>query len=74
MYNLILADLFKLRKSMAIKILFAITTASAVAMAVMAYLIPQGKISASMSGIGFMFSDADIMSIRGYYGRFFYMR
>ena len=29
MYNLIRADLFKLRKSMAIKILFGITTVSA---------------------------------------------
>jgi len=43
MYNLIRADLFKLRKSMTIKILFGITTVSAVVMAVMAYLIPQGK-------------------------------
>jgi ABC-2 type transport system permease protein len=65
MYNLIWADLFKIRKSMAIKILFAITTISAVAMVVMAYLIQQGKIDASMAKIGFMFSDADIISILG---------
>lgn len=65
MYNLILADLFKLRKSMAIKILFAITTVSAVAMVVMAYLIPQGKIDASMTDMGFIFSDVSMMGILG---------
>jgi ABC-2 type transport system permease protein len=65
MYNLILADLFKLRKSMAIKILFAITTVSSIIMAVMAYLIPQGKIDASMTGLGFMFSDINMLSILG---------
>jgi ABC-2 type transport system permease protein len=65
MYNLILADLFKLRKSMAIKILFGITTVSAMAMSVIAYLIPQGKIDASMTGIGFLLSDVSIMGILG---------
>jgi ABC-2 type transport system permease protein len=65
MYNLIFADLFKLRKSIAIKILFGITTISAVAMAVIAYLIPQGKLDSSMSGIGFLFSDVNIMTILG---------
>lgn len=65
MYNLIRADLFKLRKSMAIKILFAITTASAVAMVGIAYLITHGKIGTSMTGIGFMFSDVDVMGILG---------
>ena len=65
MYNLIRADLFKMCKSMAIKVLFGITTVSAVAMAVIAYLIPQGKITASMTGIGFLFSDIDTISILG---------
>ncbi|OAB41937.1 hypothetical protein [Paenibacillus glacialis] len=65
MFNLIQADLFKLSKSMAIKILFALTTVSAVVMAVMAYLIPQGKIEANMTGIGFMFSDVNMISILG---------
>ncbi|MCL6603188.1 MAG: ABC transporter permease [Paenibacillus sp.] len=65
MYNLIRADLFKLRKSMAIKILFGITTVSALAMAMFAYLIPQGKIDGSMTGIGFMFSDINVISILG---------
>lgn len=65
MYNLIWADLFKLRKSVAFKVLFAITTVSAITMAVMAYRIPQGKIDASMTGIGFMFSDINMTSILG---------
>ncbi|ADL50192.1 ABC transporter permease [Clostridium cellulovorans] len=65
MYNLILADLFKIRKSMTIKVIFAITTISAVAMVMMAYLIQQGSISTSMAGIGFMFSDINVMSILG---------
>jgi ABC-2 type transport system permease protein len=65
MLNLIQADVYKLRKSMAIKILTGITTVSAAIMAVFAYLIPQGKIDASMTGIGFMFSDINIISILG---------
>lgn len=65
MINLIRADLFKMRKSKAIKILFGITTVSAVIMAVMAYLIPQGKIDPNMSGMAFMFSDISMMNILG---------
>lgn len=65
MYNLFLADLFKLRKSMAIKVLFGITAVSAMVMTLMAYLIPQGKVDANMTGIGFLFSDINIISILG---------
>ncbi|HEY5560376.1 MAG TPA: ABC transporter permease [Clostridiaceae bacterium] len=65
MYNLIQADLFKIRKSISIKILVAITTVSSVTMAVMAYLIPQGKLAASMGGIGFMLSDMSMISLLG---------
>jgi len=65
MFNLIQADLFKMRKSSVIKILFGITTLCALAMVVMAYLIPQGKIGNEYTGIGFLFSDIDIMSILG---------
>ncbi|WP_026884524.1 hypothetical protein [Clostridium akagii] len=65
MYNLILSDLFKLRKSMAIKILFGITTVSAVTVVVVAYLIQHGKIGAGTTGIWFLFSDANVMSILG---------
>lgn len=65
MFNLIQADLFKLYKSKAIKILFAMTTLSSVAMIVIAYFIVQGKLDRGMSGIGFMFSDVNMISILG---------
>ena len=65
MLNLIQADLFKLRKSMAIKVLVGITTFSSIVMVLMAYLIPKGTIDKSMTGIGFMFSDINMMSIIG---------
>lgn len=65
MFNLIWADLFKLRKSFAIKVLFGITMLSAVAMTIIAYLIPRGKLEVGMTGIGFMFSDVNIISILG---------
>ncbi|GFP74083.1 ABC transporter permease [Clostridium fungisolvens] len=65
MYNLIIADLFKIRKSKSIKVLFGITTLSAVTMVTMAYLIQQGKIDKTMNGIGFLFSDVNMMSILG---------
>ena len=65
MLNLIQADLFKMRKSSVIKILFGITTVCAIIMAIMAYLIPQGKIGNQYTGIGFLFSDIDIISILG---------
>jgi len=65
MLNLIQADLYKMRKSSVIKILFGITTLCALIMVVMAYLIPQGKVGNEYTGIGFLFSDIDIMSILG---------
>ncbi|HEY5555397.1 ABC transporter permease [Acetobacterium sp.] len=65
MLNLIRADLFKLFKSMSIKILFGITCLCAFTLTVMAYLIPRGGIDAGMTGIGFMFSDINIISILG---------
>jgi ABC-2 type transport system permease protein len=65
MYNMIRADLFKIGKSSAVKILFLITCISAGTMAVMAYLIQKGSIGSNMSGIGFMFSDVNMISILG---------
>jgi len=65
MFNLIWADLFKMRKSTAMKVILGITTLSAVIMTVFAYLIPQGKMDAGMTGIGFMFSDINMISILG---------
>ncbi|MBL4931190.1 ABC transporter permease [Clostridium paridis] len=65
MLNLIQADIFKLRKSFAVKVLVGITTFSSIVMALMAYFIPKGTIDKSMTGIGFMFSDINMMSIIG---------
>ncbi|MBH5319517.1 ABC transporter permease [Paenibacillus sp. GSMTC-2017] len=65
MLNLIGADLYKLRKSVAIKVLFAITTLSAFITAIIAYLIPLNKIEAGITGLGFMFSDVHVISIIG---------
>lgn len=65
MINLIRADFYKIRKSPAIKILFVIACLCAAAMTVIAYAIPHGKMDTGMSGIGFLFSDADIISILG---------
>lgn len=65
MYNLIKADLFKLRKSMAIKILLLITTVSSIIMTIIAYMVQQGKLNTSSANIGFLFSDANMMGILG---------
>jgi ABC-2 type transport system permease protein len=65
MLNLIRADFYKLSKSLTIKIIFAITTFSAIAMTAIAYLIPQGKIAESTSGVWFLFSDVNMISILG---------
>ena len=65
MLNLIQADLFKMRKSTALRILFGITALCAAVMAVMAYLIPKGQIAQSYTGMGFLISDIDVMSILG---------
>lgn len=65
MINLIRADFFKIRKSITIKILFLIAFICAAGMTVIAYSIACGKMNAGMSGIGFLFSDVDVISILG---------
>ena len=65
MLNLIRADLFKMCKSSVMKILFGITTLCAGAMTVIAYFITQRKMDPGMTGIGFLFSDINIISILG---------
>ncbi|MDF2541579.1 MAG: hypothetical protein K0S47_1297 [Herbinix sp.] len=65
MYNLIRADLFKIRKTKAIKVLFGITTFSALIMVWIAYSISQGEMNNNIAGIGFMFSDVNMISILG---------
>ncbi|MDT8718857.1 ABC transporter permease [Clostridium sp. 19966] len=65
MYNLIWADLYKLRKSAAMKILFAIMVFTSIGMAILSYFIPKGQIDSNMSGICFLLADADMISIIG---------
>lgn len=65
MFNLIMADLFKLRKSLYVKLLFIITVISSAAMCFIAYGIQHGKLASKLSGIGFMFSDVNIIGILG---------
>lgn len=65
MINLIRADLYKMRKSSTIKILFGITTICSLVMTYMAYMIQQGSMSEKYAGMAFLFSDVNIMSILG---------
>lgn len=65
MLNLFLTDIYKMRKSAAMKILFCITLVCAVIMTMMALLIYRGDLGKNMTGIGFMFSDMDVISIIG---------
>lgn len=65
MFNLMVADLYKLRKSLGYKILLAITSICAIAVAAFAYAVQQGQLAGDMAGIGFMFSDVNVISILG---------
>lgn len=65
MYNLIRADLFKVQRSKSLKVLLGITIISSAIMMAMAYLIPQGRIEDSMTGLGFLFADMNMISILG---------
>lgn len=65
MINLLRAELFKVKKSKGLFVLFVIMLISAIGMAVMAHLIAKDQISASLSGLVFMFSDVNMFSIIG---------
>lgn len=65
MINLIRADFFKIRKSAAIKILFLVACLCAAGMTVIAWSVAHGKMNVGMSGIGFLLSDVDVISILG---------
>lgn len=65
MYNLISADLFKLRKSISIKVILLITIITSITMTVLSHMIAQGDLASSSSGIVFLFSDVNVMSILG---------
>ncbi|GIO36486.1 hypothetical protein J41TS12_13470 [Paenibacillus antibioticophila] len=65
MINLLLADAYKLWKSTAIRVLIVITAVSAGLVTWFAYQIPGGNLDAGLSGIAFMFSDMNVISILG---------
>lgn len=65
MINLIRADLYKMRKSKTFQVLIGLTLFCALGMIMIAYLIPKGKISDSYTGIGFLLSDVNMISIVG---------
>jgi ABC-2 type transport system permease protein len=65
MLNLYLSDLYKIRKSAAMKVLFAIASVSAIAVAVMAFFMARGTLSKNLSGINFLLSDISMMSLLG---------
>lgn len=65
MINIIAADVYKLRKSTALRVSVVIASVGAVLMALFSSLIPQGKLDESMSGVGFLFSDINMVSILG---------
>ncbi len=65
MVNMIRADLYKIFKSTAIKVLFAITLLCSLMMVLFAYLIHKGNLGGEYSGIGFLFSDMNTISILG---------
>lgn len=62
---MIRADLYKMFKSSAIKILFGLTSVCAVILIIMAYQIQQGNMEQDLSGVGFLFSDINMTSILG---------
>lgn len=62
---MILADLYKIRKSMWIKILLIITILCAVSMTIIAGEIEKGNLDINMAGIGFLLSDANMISLLG---------
>lgn len=65
MFNLIRADLFKLRKSTSIHISMAIVWLCAAAMTIISYLITQGHVGMEISGTASLFADAAMISIIG---------
>lgn len=65
MVNVIRADLYKIFKSTVIRVLLAITVLSSLIMVLFAYLIPKGSLGGEYTGIGFMFSDMNTISILG---------
>lgn len=65
MINMIKADLYKMRKSITMKVVFLITLICSILMALMSYFIADGSLSDTYSGITFLFADANMTSILG---------
>ncbi|MGF7047657.1 ABC-2 type transport system permease protein [Paenibacillus sp. DS2015] len=65
MFNLMKADLYKLRKSTAIQIFLGIMCLSAVLVTVISYLLAQGRLGMEISGTASLLSDAAMVSIIG---------
>ncbi|MGE8035592.1 ABC transporter permease [Lysinibacillus sp. NPDC093692] len=65
MFNLVRAYLYKTTKSKIFWVLLALTTCSAIAMFCIAYGIGNNTINESISNVGFLLSDMNMMSIVG---------
>ena len=65
MFNLVRADFYKTTKSKMFWILLTLTTACAVAMFSIAYGIGNNSLSESMSSVGFLLSDMNMLTIIG---------
>ena len=63
MLNLFLSDLYKIRKSTTMRIILAISAVCAVVMALMAYFISTGELGKNLSGINFLFGDANVLCL-----------
>lgn len=65
MINMIYADIYKMLKSTTAKVLLAITVLSSIIMAALGNAIAEGRLGAGFSGITFLLSDVNVMSILG---------
>ncbi len=65
MINMIRADIYKMFKASAFKILLAITAAAAVALVIISNFIAEGKLNSEISGAVFLISDVSLLSILG---------
>jgi len=63
MFNLIKADLYKMRKTKSIKILFLLCCISATLMSVISYQLTNGNLSHDIIGIGSFFTDFQMISL-----------
>lgn len=65
MYNLIQADLFKLRKSLSIKILFLLSCMAGIGMAYMSYFMTKNDLGKDLIGIASLLADFQMMGLIG---------